>query len=71
MAFTKGKFSFVILLSLLLGAFGQIVQNEEKIMEEEHGVVYANPCEACKILATELEARLSETGRSHDVLELG
>lgn len=41
------------------------------IEEEQHGVVYANRCEACKILATELEARLEETGRSHDVIDLG
>lgn len=39
--------------------------------EEEHGVVYANNCEACKFLALELQERLSETGKSHDVLELG
>ncbi|XP_055536047.1 protein canopy homolog 4 [Wyeomyia smithii] len=39
--------------------------------EEDEGVRYASRCEACKILATELEARLTETGRSHDVLELG
>ncbi|XP_058463640.1 protein canopy homolog 4 [Malaya genurostris] len=39
--------------------------------EEDEGVKYASKCEACKILATELEARLSETGRSHDVIELG
>ncbi|XP_053688082.1 protein canopy homolog 4 [Sabethes cyaneus] len=39
--------------------------------EENEGVKYASKCEACKILATELEARLFETGRSHDVLELG
>lgn len=39
--------------------------------EEMHGVIYANPCEACKILATELEDRLSKTGKSHDVIETG
>lgn len=39
--------------------------------EEEHGVIYANNCEACKFLALELQERLSETGRSHDVIELG
>uniref|UniRef100_T1DF22 Putative ctg4a n=1 Tax=Psorophora albipes TaxID=869069 RepID=T1DF22_9DIPT len=39
--------------------------------EENEGVKYASKCEACKILATELEARLSETGKSHDVIELG
>lgn len=39
--------------------------------EEEHGVIYANRCETCKILATELESRLSETGKTRAVLELG
>ncbi|XP_014611428.1 PREDICTED: protein canopy homolog 3 [Polistes canadensis] len=38
---------------------------------EEHGVKYANQCEACKVVATELEARLDETGKTHDVLEIG
>ncbi|XP_050090204.1 protein canopy homolog 3 [Anopheles aquasalis] len=39
--------------------------------EENEGVKYADRCEACKVLATELQARLSETGRSHDVIETG
>ncbi|XP_065092286.1 protein canopy homolog 4 [Ochlerotatus camptorhynchus] len=39
--------------------------------EENEGVKYASKCEACKILATELQARLSETGKSHEVIELG
>lgn len=39
--------------------------------EEEQGVIYANKCEVCKVLATELEARLDETGKTHDVLEIG
>lgn len=32
---------------------------------------YANNCEACKILATELQARLTETGKTHEILEIG
>lgn len=32
---------------------------------------YANNCEACKVLAIELQARLSETGKTHEVLEFG
>ncbi|XP_071562490.1 protein canopy 4 [Temnothorax nylanderi] len=54
-----------ILLNLLLVnfAFGD--------PEEEQGVIYANKCEVCKVLATELEARLDETGKTHDVLEIG
>lgn len=39
--------------------------------EEDEGVKYADQCEACKILAIELQDRLTETGKSHDVLELG
>lgn len=39
--------------------------------EEKHGVIYANQCEACKILAIELQDRLTQTGKSHDVLEIG
>ncbi|XP_065218291.1 protein canopy homolog 3 [Planococcus citri] len=38
---------------------------------DEDGVQYANRCEACKILALELENRLQETGKSKDVLEIG
>lgn len=40
-------------------------------LEEKHGVKYADNCEACKILAIELDARLSETGKTHEVLETG
>ena len=39
--------------------------------EEKEGVKYANRCEVCKILSIELQSRLTETGKSHDVLELG
>ncbi|XP_011875223.1 PREDICTED: protein canopy homolog 3 [Vollenhovia emeryi] len=39
--------------------------------EEEQGVKYANKCEVCKVLATELEARLDETGKVNDVLQIG
>ncbi|XP_055911531.1 protein canopy homolog 4 [Eupeodes corollae] len=39
--------------------------------EEDEGVKFASKCETCKILATELQDRLTETGKSHDVLELG
>jgi hypothetical protein len=40
-------------------------------IEEEEGVKYANRCEVCKILATELESRLNETGKTHGILEFG
>lgn len=39
--------------------------------EEDEGVKYADRCEACKILALELQGKLTETGKSHDVIELG
>ncbi|KAJ1527077.1 hypothetical protein ONE63_008618 [Megalurothrips usitatus] len=39
--------------------------------EEEEGVKFASKCEVCKILAIELENRLEETGKSHDVIEIG
>ncbi|KOC61134.1 Protein canopy 4 [Habropoda laboriosa] len=39
--------------------------------EEEQGVKYASKCEVCKVVATELEAKLDETGKTHDVLEIG
>lgn len=39
--------------------------------EEEEGVKYASNCEVCKVVATELESRLQETGKSHEVLEIG
>lgn len=39
--------------------------------EEDVGVKYANRCEVCKILATELQGRLEETGKVHEVLEIG
>ncbi|XP_050419586.1 protein canopy 4 [Adelges cooleyi] len=37
----------------------------------EDGVKYANKCEVCKILATELESRLQETGKTSEYLEIG
>lgn len=55
----------------ILIAFCIVVPANCSIEEEEHGVIYANRCEACKILAIELEAKLQETGKSHDVIEVG
>lgn len=34
-------------------------------------VNYATPCEVCKIVSHELENRLKETGKTHDVIETG
>lgn len=39
--------------------------------ENEDGVIYANKCEVCKIMAIELESRLAETGKSNNILEIG
>ncbi|KAF8763700.1 protein canopy 4-like [Argiope bruennichi] len=39
--------------------------------EEMYGVKYAKQCEVCKYLVIELENRLSETGKTHEVIEIG
>lgn len=57
-------FGLVICISLTTIAFATTP-------EEEQGVRFASKCETCKILATELQERLSETGKSHDVIETG
>lgn len=57
-------FLVCLITNILSIAFGSIE-------EDEHGVIYANKCEACKVLATELQDRLSETGKSRDVIETG
>lgn len=53
---------FVLVLLVRLSARGS---------EEDEGVKYASKCEVCKVMATELESRLEETGKSHDVIETG
>ncbi|XP_050080922.1 protein canopy homolog 4 [Anopheles maculipalpis] len=58
------------MLALLVLVFAIIIPTHGG-PEENEGVKYADRCEACKILATELQDRLSETGRSHDVIEIG
>lgn len=60
-----GKWSSLALL------FVALLANVYAGPEEEHGVIYANNCEACKFLALELQDRLSETGKSHDIIEIG
>jgi hypothetical protein len=37
----------------------------------EDDVKYATRCEVCKIVTNELESRLRDTGKSHDVIETG
>ncbi|GFT17602.1 protein canopy homolog 4 [Trichonephila clavipes] len=46
-------------------------KDSESIEEEMYGVKYAKNCEVCKYLVVELETRLSETGKTHEVIEIG
>jgi hypothetical protein len=39
--------------------------------ELKYLVMFVSRFPVCKILATELESRLDETGKTHEVLELG
>jgi len=54
-------FRFCVLSSILI--FGLVLCEDD--------VKFASPCEVCKIVSNELEARLKETGRSHEVIETG
>ncbi|KAL1488897.1 hypothetical protein ABEB36_014686 [Hypothenemus hampei] len=55
---------FYVVLAVLCTSVGSVT-------EEDEGVKYANKCEVCKILAIELQSRLEETGKTHDVIETG
>ncbi|XP_075527487.1 FGF signaling regulator protein canopy b [Dermacentor variabilis] len=59
--------SIILALSATLSS----VAADESVEETLYGVKYASRCEACKYLAVELEARLGETGKTHDVIETG
>ncbi|XP_073947015.1 FGF signaling regulator protein canopy b [Choristoneura fumiferana] len=59
------------LMIILLSSSIQCHNEVEVRSEEDVGVKYANRCEVCKILATELQGRLEETGKVHDVIEIG
>lgn len=41
------------------------------VVSATEDVKYATRCEVCKIVSQELKSRLSETGKSHDVIETG
>lgn len=41
------------------------------LVSTSEDVKYATPCEVCKIVSHELENRLKETGKTHDVIETG
>ncbi|XP_013196159.2 protein canopy 4 [Amyelois transitella] len=63
---------FIYLFILLLCTTSTLCNHDVDIRSEEDvGVKYANRCEVCKILATELQDRLEETGKVHDVIEVG
>ncbi|XP_053600763.1 protein canopy homolog 3 [Plodia interpunctella] len=63
--------SFSVTIILLCITSSLCTHNDEIKSEEDIGVKYANRCEVCKILATELQGRLEETGKVHDVIEIG
>ncbi|XP_066140320.1 protein canopy 4 [Euwallacea fornicatus] len=63
MLYFRGRFTVLIFLLILV--------NANALNEEDEGVKYANRCEVCKILAIELQSRLEETGKTHDVIETG
>uniref|UniRef100_T1GEQ2 DUF3456 domain-containing protein n=1 Tax=Megaselia scalaris TaxID=36166 RepID=T1GEQ2_MEGSC len=46
-------------------------EDSKNLAEKEHGVTYASKCETCKYLSMELTDRLSETGKTSEVLEIG
>lgn len=58
-------------MCLLFTPFSLCRDDTEIKSEEDVGVKYASRCEVCKILATELQGRLEETGKVHDVIEIG
>lgn len=61
--------SFCILCVLAISSLPSRGEKQER--DDEHGVIYPSKCEVCKYVAVELEARLQETGKTSDVLELG
>lgn len=62
--------STLLLSALLLTLVGPIY-SDESFEEKAYGVKFASKCEVCKYLSVELQERLMETGKSHDVIETG
>jgi len=62
---------FCILFVVTILSFSIANDENESFEEEKYGVKYASDCEVCKVVATEFQARLSETGKSHAVVETG
>merc|ERR1711973_620895 len=63
-----------MILIFLLGVSTSLVfaDNEvESFEEDKYGVKYASDCEVCKVAATEFAAKLSESEKTHAVLETG
>lgn len=56
----------ILILSLIA-----IASCKDDLAEKQHGVTYASKCEACKYLAIELTDRLTETGKTSEILEIG
>lgn len=65
------KTSFRVFILLILFASIFCSKEVEVKSEEDLGVKYANRCEVCKVLATELQSRLKETGKVREVIEIG
>ncbi|XP_003739260.1 protein canopy 4 [Galendromus occidentalis] len=64
---------FPVIVGLLIGRIlgTENKKGEEDFVEKQYGVRYADTCEVCKYLVTELDAELQLTGKSHDVIETG
>lgn len=58
---------FILLSSVTLIAFAV----EDKFLEENYAVKYADDCELCKIVTNEFTEYLKESGSKHEVLETG
>merc|ERR1712133_229856 len=56
---------------LILSFALTLAEETETFEEEKYGVKFASDCEVCKVLATEFQAKLTESGKSHAVLETG
>ncbi|GBN10261.1 Protein canopy 3 [Araneus ventricosus] len=63
-------FSFFYIYNVSCGS-AEDEKDGETPEEEMYGVKYAKQCEVCKYLVVELENRLSETGKTHEVIEIG
>ncbi|XP_043217055.1 protein canopy homolog 3-like [Amphibalanus amphitrite] len=60
-------------LTAVLGSliFNSSSATDTDLAEEKYGVKFATRCEACKIVAAELEDQLQKTGKTHDVIQTG